>query len=214
MEDVMRSILFISALLLTTTACVEDVGTGKTEATIVEPPATEPSEPTVAAGSALTVDASKGKVHALGAKVTAKHPIVFKDYTGAITVDGETVTAVSYEVDMRTLEADHPKLTAHLLEEDFFDVAKHPNSTFASSEIAAGSDVADMTHTVTGDLTIRGTTKRVSFPAKIAVTGTEAAASAEFVINRHDFKITYAGRADDLIQDNVVITVDLVAPRS
>ena len=66
---------------------------------------------------------------------------------------------------------------------------------------------------VTGDLTIRGKTKRVSFPAKLGVGETEVSATTEFVIDRQDFDVAYPGRPDDLIQDNVLLQVDFVAPR-
>lgn len=206
----MRSFLFFSSLVLIT-ACVEDVGTGKTAAVIEDVPTADPAAP--AAGVALTVDASQGKVHALGAKVTATHPIDFKDYSGTITLDGDAITAVSYEIQMATLESDHPKLTTHLKDEDFFDVPNHPTSTFQSTEVVAKSGDAGATHVIKGDLTIRGNTKRVSFPAKVELTPELAKASTEFVIDRRDFKVIYPGRKDDLVQDNVVLTVELVAPR-
>ena len=73
---------------------------------------------------------------------------------------------------------------------------------------AAGS-----THSVTGNLTIRGKTKAVTFPAKIKVDAKGVEANAEFVINRKDFDVAYPGKPDDLIQDNVVLTIHAVAPR-
>ena len=38
-------------------------------------------------------------------------------------------------------------------------------------------------------------------------------AATEFSIDRQDFKVSYPGRADDLVQDNVVLTINLVAPK-
>ncbi|MCO4744345.1 MAG: YceI family protein [Proteobacteria bacterium] len=209
----MRSFL-LAASLLALTACVEDVGEGKAAATVEEVPAEAVPADAAAKGTELPVDASQGSIRALGAKVTATHPIDFGTYSGAVTLDGETPTAVRYEIQMDTLEADHPKLTSHLKDADFFEVSAHPTSTFVSTAVAEGSDVEGATHTVTGDLTIRGTAKRVSFPATFELSPASVTANAEFVINRQDFKIVYAGRADDLIQDNVAITVKLVAPRS
>ena len=62
-------------------------------------------------------------------------------------------------------------------------------------------------------MTIRGTTKTIEFPATINVTEAEFVAESGFAINRQDFGISYKGRADDLIQDNVALTIRLVAPR-
>lgn len=208
----MRFALLALSLSLTT-ACVEDVGEGKVAAT-VEDVKEAPAPTEAAAGATHDVDASKGQIKALGAKISAVHPIVFHEYSGKVTVDGDTLTAVSFEVKMDSLESDAERLTGHLKNEDFFDVPNHPTSTFKSVSVAAGSETEGATHTVSGDLTIRGTTKRVSFPATVAVTAGEVKASAEFVINRQDFKVTYPGRPDDLVQDNVAMTIELVAPRS
>ena len=114
---------------------------------------------------------------------------------------------------MTAIEADHPRLTEHLLNEDFFWVDKFPTSSFRSTQLSDGSETEGMTHTVTGDLTIRGKTKRVSFPAKLENGPSEVSASTEFVINRQDFDVTYPGRPDDLIKDNVLLQVNFVAPK-
>ena len=42
----------------------------------------------------------------------------------------------------------------------------------------------------------------------------KVSAKTEFVINRQDFGVTYPGRADDLVQDNVAMQIEFVAPRS
>ena len=70
-----------------------------------------------------------------------------------------------------------------------------------------------MTHTVAGDFTIHGETKRITFPAKIEVNGDDVHASTEFALNRQDFGVTYPGRPDDLVQDKVVLTVDFHASK-
>ena len=64
---------------------------------------------------------------------------------------------------------------------------------------------------VTGNLELRGVTKSISFPATISVTDQAVTIQAEFAINRRDFNINYAGRANDLVRDNVVIQLDLQA---
>ncbi len=54
--------------------------------------------------------------------------------------------------------------------------------------------------------------KSITFPAKVTESATEVVAEAEFVINRKDFNIVYAGKADDLIRDEVVLKLKLKAP--
>ena len=207
------------SLILLLSGCAQDPGKDKAVATVEEAtptPAEAPAAatPAVASGTQYKVDPSQSKLSSIGAKVTAEHPIIFHEYEASIGVDSGRVSSVNYTANMAKIEADHPRLTEHLLNEDFFWVEKFPTSTFRSTAIAEGSEATDATHTVTGDLTIRGQTKKVSFPATIALNDTQATANTEFVINRHDFGVTYKGRKDDLIKDNVLIQVSFVAPLS
>jgi len=208
-------------LALWMVGCAEDVGKNRTEAVVTDvPPAVEtPAAPVagelpeVAGATKLKVAQDQSKLGALGAKVTAQHPISFKDFSGEVGIDGEELKGVGFVAQLGTLESDSERLTEHLKDEDFFHVAKFPTATFKSTEISAGSDVAGMTHTIKGELTLRGTTKQVLFPAKVTIAADKVEASTEFVINRQDFGITYPGKQDDLIQDNVAIQVQFVAPR-
>ena len=214
-------LLWVSLFLATSLSCVRDVGEGEVAAK-VEPsraPALERAEPGSrpavpgAAVDTLKVDVGRSKIEALGAKITATHPIVFGDFSGKVGVSEGSIQSLSFEVVMSSLESDHPKLTSHLKNEDFFDVETYPTASFVSSRVAAGTEVEGRTHTVTGDLTIRGKSNRVTFPATIEVTDREARADTVFVIDRQDFGVTYPGRPDDLVQDNVKMTISFVAPR-
>jgi polyisoprenoid-binding protein YceI len=215
-------IAFVAAVLLSSLACVADVGEGTVKAKVETPEpqgdlqrAAPDAQPAVEGADvqSFKVDTGRSKIEALGAKITATHPVIFKDFAGKIGLSGENLRTLSFQVQMASLESDHPKLTAHLKEADFFDVAAFPTSAFVSTEIREGSDAAGRTHTVSGNLTIRGTTKLVTFPATVVTTEREVRADTEFVINRHDFGVTYPGRPDDLVQDNVKMTISFVAPR-
>ena len=63
-------------------------------------------------------------------------------------------------------------------------------------------------HEVTGDLTIRGKTHEIKFPATIK-TSPVFSLTAEFSINRKLFDMVYNGKADNLIRDGVVLKLDL-----
>jgi len=119
---------------------------------------------------------------------------------------------VHVDVDVTSLDTGKAKLNGHLNSADFFDTEKYPKATFQSTNIQEGSTEAGMTHTVTGDLTMRGVTKSVTFPMKVQVTDERVTGEAEFAINRMDWNIAFPGAPDNLIQDKVVLTVKLVAP--
>lgn len=207
----MARIASMVVVLASLVACVEDVGEGKSKAVIEAPAGAEAQVAAPVAGKSLPIDSAKSQVGALAAKVTAKHPITFPTFTGALTVDGDALTGVSFDVETASLFADVERLTTHLRAPDFFDVATFPTATFRSTGVVVGGEGG--THTVTGDLTIHGTTKRLSFPATVQASADSVTAKAEFVVDRRDFGMVYAGKADDLIQDNVVITVQAFASR-
>jgi polyisoprenoid-binding protein YceI len=189
--------------------CVEDVGQGRVKARVADP------EPIVVvdtdpAGATWQVDKTRSSIRALGAKVTARHPIDFHEFSGTVQMEEGVLTALTFTIDVASLEADSARLTTHLKKEDFLHVEAFPEATFLSRSVQPGA-AGTATHTVAGDLTIRGMTKAISFPATVQASTREVTASTEFVIDRQDFGITYPGRSDNLVQDNVVLTISLAA---
>ena len=144
--------------------------------------------------------------HAMVTKVRG----YFRDVAGEVVVADNladsTATATIQAGSVQTGNADRDN---HLRSPDFFDVANHPKIGFKSTSITRDGDG----YAVTGDLTIRGATKRVSFPATITVSADKVVAKTEFVINRKDFGVVYPGKPDDLVQDDVLMKVDFVAKR-
>lgn len=169
------------------------------------------TKPAAAKGTAFALDAGTSKLGFVGSKVTGKHDGGFKTFTAtanlaeAGTVEGGSVQV---EIDTKSIFSDADKLTGHLMNEDFFDVEKFPKASFASTEITKGGD-GDHTHTVKGNLTLRGETKAITFPATITLEGETVTVKSEFAINRKDFGMAYPGKPDDLIRDDVVIKLDL-----
>lgn len=205
-------------LIFCVVAC-SDPAAGKPAATVadepppaVQAPAPKPDEQPAEAQTLALVPATS-RVEMVGSKVTGSHDIKVKEFKGdvALAKDAPLESAeVTVVMQMASIEADHPKLTKHLLSGDFFEVEKHPTATFKSTGVKQGGGEG-ATHTVTGDLTLRGVTKRVSFPATITRQGETVKAKAEFSIDRKDFGINYPGMPDDLIRDDVLIKLDLTA---
>jgi polyisoprenoid-binding protein YceI len=153
----------------------------------------------------------------IGSKVTGKHDGGFKQFKGTLDLvrDKLESSQITAEIDMNSIYTDTGNLTNHLKSADFFDVAKFPAATFVTTGIESGSHDAkakDATHTVTGNLTLHGVTKSISFPSKIALAGDKFNLDSEFFINRKDFGINYPGKANDLIRDEVVIKLAVHVP--
>jgi polyisoprenoid-binding protein YceI len=150
------------------------------------------------------------KIEFTGSKVTGKHDGGFKTFTGYFNVKDGTPVGNDHKVtiDMSSTWADQEKLTTHLKSADFFDVEKYPQTTFDVTELKKESDTK---YTVSGNFKLHGVEKNISFPAEVSQSGDTVKIKATFDINRKDFGIVYAGKADDLIRDQVVIRLDLEA---
>jgi polyisoprenoid-binding protein YceI len=164
---------------------------------------------TDAAGAVYTFGPETSKIEFTGSKVTGKHDGGFKEFTGQLRVeDGRLAdSGIQVEIIADSLWADNGKLTGHLKNQDFFEVETYPTAAFQSTSIKP----ADSGVTITGDLTLHGVTKSISFPAQVEIANDKVHLTSEFYINRFDFDIKYAGKADDLIREEVVIRLNVTA---
>jgi polyisoprenoid-binding protein YceI len=115
--------------------------------------------------------------------------------TVAITIDASSINT---RVDMRD---------DHLRSPDFLDVAKHPTITFKSTGIRkTGEKKMD----ITGDLTMRGTTKQIVVPATLVFyEGAQGRFRGQFALNRKDFGVSYDSTVNP-IENEVQVQWDLV----
>lgn len=206
----MRSNIVLLASMVVVVGC-ENPGANVTPATVEAPAAQEaaPDEATKPTAT-LAINPSNSKIEFVGAKVTASHDGGFTDFSGTVELgDPIEQSVIDLTIQTASLYADKEKLTKHLKSPDFFDVEKFPTATFKSTSIEKTADG----HTITGNLTLHGVTKQVSFPATVTASEARVSANAEFSINRKDFDINYPGMQDDLIRDLVVIKLKLDLPR-
>src|SRR6185369_10052746 len=206
--------LAIITLVLTAFVLVAACGnpaTNKSQAVTGE--AAPQTSPQAARGQKYLITSDNSKIEFTGSQVAGSHNGSFQKFSGEIDYAGNPETShVSIDIDLASLNADDPKLTEHLKTPDFFDVAKYPKATFVSTAIRPGGDKG-ASHTVTGNLTMHGVTKAITFPATIAATPDAITVDSSFSINRKDFGINYAGAADNLIRDDVVLTLKIRATK-
>src|SRR5262245_42381242 len=197
----LNAILMALFALLVLAACANPAA-DKPTATTRE--AVKTSSP-AASGQKFAIRPDTSKIEFVGSQVAGSHNGSFAKFSGAIDFAGQPEKShVSVTIDVSSITADDPKLTEHLKTADFFDVAKYPQATFESTEIKADGEKG-ATHTVTGNLNMHGVTKSVTFPATIAVNPDSLTVNSTFSINRKDFGINYAGPANNLIRDEVVL---------
>ncbi len=136
---------------------------------------------------------------------------------GSLTAADNTITGGQFTIDMTSVKAldqdeeGNTKLVSHLSGEDFFDVQKHPTATFQITSVTPGATFAndadsnlhkDATHTITGNLTLKGVTKSITFPARISVMPSEMTADANFNIDRTQWGIVY--KSDKSLGDKII----------
>ena len=165
-------------------------------------------------GQKYAITAQNSKIEFVGSKVTGSEHGSFGDFSGQIDYPGNAeASRVNINIKMDSVVTDSSGLDKHLKTADFFDVEKFPQATFVSTSIKPGGDKG-ATHTVTGNLTMHGVTKSISFPATINVTPDAATVESSFSINRKEFGINYPGARDNLIRDDVVLTLHVRANKT
>jgi len=168
--------------------------------------------PVAAAAKSYAITA-ESKVDFLASKaIGGETPGGFKKFVGQLNAVGGNFEPQGSKIviDIGSIYTGSQKLTDHLKNEDFFDVGKFPTATFAATKIESMTEDANK-NKVTGDLTMHGVTKSISFPATVSVSDDTVSVKAEFFINRFDFDMKYAGKADNLIRKEVVIKLDVKA---
>jgi polyisoprenoid-binding protein YceI len=158
-------------------------------------------------GEKFVITPDNSKVEFVASKVTGSHHGAFSAFSGVIEYAGTPENSrVVINIETNSVTTDTPDLTKHLQTADFFDVAKFPQATFVSTEIKPGGN-SGTTHTVTGNLQLHGVTRSITFPASIQVSPEAITVDSTFALNRKDFGINYAGAADNLIRDEVLLTL-------
>jgi len=212
----MRSPLFLSllasSLVIVALGCKDP---SKDAAKAVAEAPVPVTQPVAKAGEVVPFDAKSSKITFVGSKVTGSHTGTFGTFEGRIDlVDGKLeASSVKLDIDLKSVDTDTAKLTNHLRSGDFFDIEHHPKAAFVSTKIVPGGE-SGATHTITGNLELRGVTKSVTFPAKITVTSEAVETTARFSIDRTQWGITYEGMADNLIRKDVVLELSVKAPRT
>ncbi|QCK14960.1 YceI family protein [Mangrovivirga cuniculi] len=165
--------------------------------------------------------------------------------SGSFTMDIKGLEINDLENDPNDEEDMHDKLTNHLMSPDFFAADSFPTANFEITEVkeydastmsVEGKDqfeteytpesaeefmVENPTHWISGNLTMRGTTKNVAFPAHVNMEGNELTAKAKFNIDRTDWGLMYGDEAsvadkakDKFIYNTVNVGIELTATQA
>ncbi len=160
------------------------------------------------------VNAEKSTVTWKAYKVTGSHTGTVALQSGALDFDGDKLTGGEFTVDMTSinttdLEGEYKdKLDGHLKSADFFGVEEHTTSKLVFTNVEASGKNS---YKVTGDLTIKGITKPVTFD--VSIYGSKATATLK--VDRAEYNVRYGSGSffdnlgDKTIYDEFDLVVDL-----
>ena len=193
--------------------------------TEVESSDAKAANPEATATATYSVDTAASMVQWEGTKlIGGGHEGVIPVTAGTLTANGNELVGGTFTLDVTRLEnrdldgEGKGKLEGHLKSADFFDVEKHPTATFEITEVTPVDGEGEYNHEVTGNLTLKGTSRSITIPANITMDGNQITASTpDFVIDRTEWGMEYgsgsiAGIAqDNIINDEVGLNLSLVA---
>lgn len=161
-------------------------------------------------------------VHWWGYKVakteTSSHNGTVKLRSGSVVLKGNQVAAGTFILDMNSINATdltgeyQQKLNAHLKDGDFFETEKFPTATYKITSVKKNAD-KKYNYTIQGNLTAKGKTAAVSFPAEVVVkNGVVSIISDKFGFDRQKFDITYKSAMKDVVvKDEIEMQISLTA---
>jgi polyisoprenoid-binding protein YceI len=142
----------------------------------------------------------------------------FDKFSGTFTTAADPLqSSVTASVDLDSINTGTADRDNHIRSADFFDIANHPVMTFQSTGVRTAGDE----YLLDGDLSIRGTTRPVTFKLELngfgpdAYGGIRGGFSATGEINRMDFGVSYngpipgAGNTAVVIGEKVTITLEI-----
>lgn len=166
-------------------------------------------------GVKKAVNAGESTIMWKGYKVTGSHTGNINLKSGNLIFDGDKLTGGEFVVDMATLISTDlsgggkQKLEGHLHSGDFFATKANPTSTMVFTNVKSSGKNS---YEVTGDLTIKGITKPVTFD--ISVYGSKAVATLKIDRTNYDMKFGsgsfFENLGDKTVYDDFELVVDLV----
>lgn len=214
----MKKMVIVSAALIALASC-DNASKSSGEA----------GEAAAATGATLMMDPAASSVTWEGAKMTETvHTGGISVTEGSLSVKEGKIEAGSFTLDMNSITSTDltdtamaAKLIGHLKSADFFLTDSFPTAKFEITGVTAATSPDSAQ--IAGNLTIKGVTNGISFPAKVAVSDSTADASARITINRNDWGVTWGGSKTDksimdmlknnLIKDEITFNVSLKAKK-
>jgi len=162
-----------------------------------------------------TLDPIKSKIEWAGKAAFSTYTLggTLQIKSANIEVVDKGIQAATFIFDMKTIDGENKDLTKHLKSKDFFEVKKYKTAKFTLLALKTDSTNQVLAN---GNLTIKGTTKAISFPIEINQSDNQLTIKGKAIINRTAYGITYNSPSyfeklkDHAIADDFELSFNLI----
>lgn len=167
------------------------------------------------------VASAQSNIDWTGKKVTGAHNGNIAIKSGELILTEDQLSGGSFTIDVTSINilditdpATNAQFAGHLFSEDFFSVDRFPEAFFT---ITSSTQTAYDKYLITGELTIKGITHPVSFPATIFIEGDNVTATGRITIDRTKYEMKFrsgnffTNLGDTLIYNEFDLDVKLTA---
>lgn len=198
-----------------------------TFSTFASTPNADPAK--TAAPKIYVADLGKTKLQWTGKKVLvdSKHWGTIGLKSGTFEVVGNQISKGEFTIDMKSITVtditdpkNNAKLKGHLESDDFFGVSQNPEAKIVIKTVKPSSKKGIFD--ISGDLTIKGVTAPITFPAEIATSDTQVTLKGKVIVDRTTFGVKFGSKkffenlvGDRIIADTFDVDVEVVTtPRA
>lgn len=165
-----------------------------------------------------TVDTERSTIEWTAKKVGGGHTGTIKIADGILVYSGKALKSGNFQMNMSSITSDNAKVTTHLKSDDFFSAEKNPISKFEITKVTAtGADRVN----ITGNLSIKGFTHSITFPATVKQQkGVVVAVANGIRVDRTKYEIKFRSKTffgdigDKAIDDEFELSINLTAKKS
>ncbi len=163
------------------------------------------------------VDTERSSINWSAKKVGGGHTGAIKIASGNLIYNGKALKKGSFLINMSSITSDNDRVTTHLKSDDFFGAIKSPNSKFEIVKVtAAGTDRVN----ISGNLTIKGISQPLSFPATLKQQkGIVVATASGIRVDRTKYDMRFRSKTffldigDKAVDDEFELSINLVAKK-
>ena len=144
--------------------------------------------------------------------VVSKTTGTFSDVTGQLVIDRKTLanSSVDAKINLLSVNSSNAKRDEHIKKEEYLDMGKFAEATFKSTKIEAKSDSEGV---MTGQFTLHGVTKTITFPFKVLGFGNDpwggyrVGLEANTSIKASDYGFTWPLKTNAPVGDEVALNL-------